>query len=332
MNLLKTVFNNTRFFEECMQKNIARALLLALISVWLLAACVPVAEQPSGEAKLQLVATTTIVGDVVAQVGGEWVDLSVLLPVGTDPHAFDPNPQDIAKVVEADLIFANGVGLESFLDNLIEGAAAEAKLISVSEAVDLLFSQGNLQDHDADADQHAQEGADPHTWTNPNNVIIWVQEIEQALKEADPENAAAYTANAAEYISELEELDTWIRAQVAMIHLEKRSLITDHTLFGYFVHEYGFEQVGTLIPGYSTLAEPTAQELAEIEDIIRELEVKAIFVGKTANPGLAERVADDLGVELVHLYTGSLSEAGGDAASYIEYMRYNTSAIVDVLK
>jgi ABC-type Zn uptake system ZnuABC Zn-binding protein ZnuA len=332
MNLLKIVFNNRRSIEAYMQKKIVQTLLFILISVSLLVACGQAAEQPSGEAKLKLVATTTIVGDIVARVGGEWVDLSMLLPVGTDPHAFDPTPQDIARVVEADLIFANGIGLESFLDNLIEGAAAEAKFISVSEAVDLLYSQDDLQDHGDEGDQHEHEDADPHTWTNPNNVIIWVQEIERVLIDTDPDNAAAYTTNATAYISELQELDTWIRSQVALIPLEKRSLVTDHTIFGYFVHEYGFEQVGTLIPGYSTLAEPTAQELAEIEDIIRELEVKAIFVGKTANPALAERMVDDLGVQLVHLYTGSLSEAGGDAATYIEYMRYNTSAIVEALK
>jgi ABC-type Zn uptake system ZnuABC Zn-binding protein ZnuA len=279
--------------------------------------------------KLAIVATTTIVGDVVAQVGGKLIELNVLLPVGTDPHSFDPAPQDVARIAESDLVFANGAGLEAFLANLIESAGAEDRVVYLSDGMDLRFIEVT-DEHGGEGEKHT--GANPHTWTDPNNVIVWVESIADKLSEIDPANAKVYTANAQEYISELHDLDSWIREQVALIPEANRKLVTDHMLFGYFADEYGFEQVGALIPGYSTLAEPTAKELAAIEDAIRELGVKAVIVGNTVNPSLAERVADDTGARLIFVYTGSLSEPGGGAGTYIEYMRYNTNAFVEALR
>lgn len=289
-----------------------------------------------GEDDLKVVATTTIVGDVVAQVAGDLVDLQILVPVGTDPHGFDPSPQEVAKVADADVIFATGAGLEEFLDDLIESAGATEKVVHVSEGIDFLLFEGEHdhehegEDHDSEGEGH--EGADPHTWTDPNNVLIWVHNIKHKLSDIDPDNAEAYVANAEAYEAELEALDAWIVEQVALVPEENRKLVTDHTLFSYFAMAYGFEQIGTLIPGYSTLAEPTARELAAIEDAIRELDVKAIFVGNSVNPALADRVAQDTGVKLIFVYTGSLGESGGDADSYLAYMRYNTSAFVNALK
>lgn len=322
-------------------------ILIALLSVMMLTAFVWAGAPSSSEGKLKVVATTTttIVGDVVAQVGGDLIELSILLPVGTDPHGFDPSPQDVAKVADADVVFANGAGLEEFLDNLIESAGASEKVVHVSEGVDFVMFEGE-HDHDHEGEEHEHEGedhehegeehhhdsADPHTWLDPNNVLVWVHNIEHELSELDSDNADAYAANAEAYEAELKALDTWIVEQVGQLPDENRKLVTDHTLFSYFAAAYGFEQIGALIPGYSTLAEPTAKELAAIEDAIRELDVKAVFVGNTVNPALSERVAGDTGVQLVFVYTGSLSEAGGEADSYVAYMRYNTSAFVDALK
>ena len=144
----------------------------------------------------------------------------------------------------------------------------------------------------------------------PTPIMWWfgLDNIEQELSKLDPKNTSTYHANAEAYQTELETLDAWIREQVALIPTENRKLVTDHTLFGYFAEEYGFEQVGALIPGYSTLAEPTARELADIEDAIQDLKVKAIFVGNTVNPALAERVSEDTGIQLVFVFTGSLNE------------------------
>jgi ABC-type Zn uptake system ZnuABC Zn-binding protein ZnuA len=304
--------------------------------VWLFSACnVNQGISQSGDA-LKVVATTTIVGDVVAQVGGDHIDLSVLLPVGTDPHSFSPNPQDIARVAEADVVFANGAGLEEFLRPLIESAGAEDKLVDLSAGLELLdhpTKPGTVEvEQVADAADHDHEGGDPHTWVDPNNVMLWVQNIETKLSTADAANAAAYHSNAETYQIELHNLDAWIREQIAQIPVQNRKLVTDHTLFGYYADEYGLTQVGALIPGYSTLAEPSAQDLAAMEDAIATLDVRAIFVGNTVNPALSERVAADTGTQLIYVYTGSLSKPGGEAASYLAYMRYNTSAFVEALK
>jgi len=281
------------------------------------------------------VATTTIVGDVVSRIGGDQIDLSVLLPVGIDPHSFDPTPQDIALISDADIVFANGAGLEVFLDPLIESAGAVERVVYVSEHVDFLMFAGEDQDHETEKhveNENQLDGVDPHTWMDPNNVKVWVSEIENMLREVNPENAEIYAANAASYEIELQNLDAWIREQVAQIPEENRKLVTDHTLFGYFADEYGFKQIGALIPGFSTLAEPTALELATIETAIHELNVRAIFVGNTVNPNLAERIAEDTGTQLVFVYTGSLSESKGEASTYLDYMRYNTNAFVNALK
>ncbi|MBL6965983.1 MAG: zinc ABC transporter substrate-binding protein [Anaerolineales bacterium] len=306
---------------------------LALLTVILLASCAspaPEAESASGAEALTVVATTTIIGDVVSQVGGEHIQVAVLLPVGADPHSFDPTPQDVAKMADADIIFANGVGLEAFLDNLIESAGAAERVVYLDEGIELLARAGDTDEHEDEG--HEDENGDPHLWTDPNNVIVWTHTITRTLNELDPAHATAYSENADAYAAELMELDAWIREQVAQIPAENREIITDHTLLGYFVDEYGFNQVGAIVPGYSSMAEPSAQELAQIEDAIASLGVQAIFVGNSVNPTLAERVAADTGVQLIFFYTGSLSEAGGEAGTYLDYMRYNTTAIVEAQK
>ena len=306
-----------------------------------LAACTPQSQatsQPQAadtQSKLAVVATTTIVGDVVAQVGGEFIDLTILLPVGASPHSFEPSPQDIAAVADAGLVFANGAGLEAFLDTLIESAGSADKVVPVSQDVELrsfTADEKDVDEHEDEGEEHDHAGSDPHTWTDPNNVMLWVESIRSALAQADPSHADGYAANAAAYTARLQDLDTWIREQVAQVPAENRKLVTDHTLLGYFADEYGFTQVGALISGYSDLAQPSAQELAQIEDAIHSLSVKAVFVGNTVNPALSERVAQDTGVQLVFFYTGSLSEPDGDAPTYLDYMRYNVSVIVDALK
>lgn len=297
-----------------------------LTGVLILAACMPATVPASSREQntpISVVATTSIVGDVVRQVGGNLVSVTVLLPTGSDPHSYQPAPQDVAKISEATLVFANGAGLEEFLQNLIENAGATDRLVKVSEGIE-------LKDFGANADEH--ENGDPHTWVDPNNVMIWVENIRSNLNQIDPTNANTYQANADHYLTELKELDTWIRNQVDQIPPENRKLVTDHMVFGYFADRYGFEQIGAVIPGYSTLASPSAQDIVAIEDAIQNFSVKAIFVGKTINPTIAQRIAEDTGVKLVFLYHGSLSEASGPAASYLDYMRYNVTEIVNALK
>jgi ABC-type Zn uptake system ZnuABC Zn-binding protein ZnuA len=317
------------------RRNLPFILFFLLTTVLVLTACSEqssdVVNVPSSVGdKLKVVATTTIIGDVVSQVGGDFIDLSVLLPVGTDPHSFDPTPQDIALIADADVVIANGAGLEEFLVLLIESAGAQNRVVYLSEQIGLIDFSNEEEEHAHGNGDH--QTWDPHTWTNPNHVIVWVETIADHLGQLDPTNAETYSANAATYTADLTELDAWIRQQVAQVPESNRQIVTDHLLFGYFAAEYGFEQVGAIIPGYSTLAEPSAQDLAAMEDAINSLGVQAIFVGNTVNPTLAQRVAEDTGTLLIFVYTGSLSEPDGEAATYIDYVRYNINAFVDALQ
>jgi ABC-type Zn uptake system ZnuABC Zn-binding protein ZnuA len=284
---------------------------------------------PEGQAGLKVVASTTIVGDVTRQVGGGLIELTVLFPPGADPHTFEPRPQDMAALNEADVVIISGLGLEEALESALETNVI-GTLIHASDGIEVLAFEGG--EELAGEEEHGHESGDPHTWTDPNNVIVWTENIAAALAEADPANAAAYRANADAYIASLRELDGWIRSEVEKIPAERRKLVTDHRALGYFADEYDFEQVGALVGSFSTNASPSAQELAALEDAIREQNVPAVFVGKTVNPDLAAQVAQDTDTKLVFVYTGSLSEPGGEADSYIEFMRYNVNAIVEALK
>lgn len=301
--------------------------LSLFFALFVLAACSsPLAQETPQDGKLSVLATTTIVGDVVAQVGGDAIELSTLLPAQSDPHNYEPTPQDIARVAGVDMIFASGAGLEKFLDPLIDSAGAGSKVILLSKDIDLIANTSNQEA------EHGDDHGDPHVWTDPNNVILWTRAISAALIELDPGNTEVYRANAEAYQEQLIDLDAWIREQVKQVPPANRNIVTDHLSLVYFTNRYGFTQTGAIIPGYSTLSEPSAQELAGLVDKIHALNVPAIFVGNTINPNLANRLADDTGIQLVTLYTGSLSQPGGEAGNYLDYMKYNVNAIVNTLK
>ncbi len=299
-----------------------------LIMMLLLAACSSAPAQKTSSGKLNVVATTTIIGDIVQNVGGDAINLTVLLPVGADPHSFSPTPQDITKVAKADIIFVNGFGLEQFLGDMVENAATKATIVEVSQGIEPLVLTAHT---DEDADAHAGK-VDPHTWTSPANAIIFVKNIEQALATTDPAHAEIFAENAKKYTAELTALDEWVKSQIETIPPENRKLVTGHTAFGYYAKRYGLEQIGTVIPGFSTAAEPSAQDLAALQNTINQYGIKAIFIGATVNPTVSARIAEDTGAQLVRLYTGSLGEPGSGAETYIEYIRYNTNAIVSALK
>jgi manganese/iron transport system substrate-binding protein len=304
-------------------------LVCLLITVVLTACASPVGQANPADGKLHVVATTTIVADVVKQIGGDKIDLTTLLPTGVDPHAFDPTPQDVAKLAGADIIFANGAGLETFLDPLLASAGAQDKVVYVSDGIQLLKGAPEL---DEPIPIGGQMGDDPHVWSDPNNVLVWVDNIEARLSAADAQDAEVFHANAEAYRGQLKDLDGWVREQVAQVPQANRLIVSDHLVFAYFAKEYGFTQVGALIPAYSSMAQPSAQDIANLENVIRQQGVKAIFVGKSINPAIAERVAGDTGIQLVYVYTGSLSAPGGEADTYLAYLRYNVNAIVGALK
>ena len=273
---------------------------------------------------LRAVATTTIVGDVVRAVAGDNIELRVLAPLGADPHTYEPTPKDVAAVADADLVFVNGAGLELFLESVLRNAGGDAEVVVLSEGIKLRKLEN---EHEGE-----EGGLDPHVWFDPSNVMVWTRNVEQTLIRLDPANRETYAARAQAYQTELATLDTWIQEQVGQIAEADRGLVADHDALGYFADRYGFRIVGSVIAGFSTLAEPSAQELAKLQNAVRDTGVKAIFVGSTASPSLSQRVAEDAGVAVRFLYTGSLSLADGPATTYLEFMRYNVSQIVEALK
>lgn len=278
--------------------------------------------------RLAVVATTNIIGDVVARVGGSHVDLVILMKPGVDPHSYVPTPGDSAAVHDAAIVFLNGAGLEANLERTLSTTGGMAAAIDLSAGLELLVATDEHQGEEPDAD-HGD--VDPHVWFSVPNVVAWVETIEQALSTLDPVHAADYQTNADAYARELEALDAWIWEQVALVPQANRKLVSNHPAFGYLAQRYGFEQVGAVYP-MSPSAEPSARDIAELEDTISALGVPAVFTESTVNPRLAEQVADDTGVRLVSLYTGSLGKPGSGAESYVEMMRYNVNALVQALR
>lgn len=296
-------------------------------------------EDPSGSedsSYLEIVVTTTFIGDVIGRVVGEipQITITVLLEPGQNPHSYQPTPQDMVKISRADAIFVNGFELEEFLEGLLDGADTQAELIVVSEGIQPL---GMTEGHDheeadhEDEEQDSEPGYDPHVWFNPNNLIIWTENISRALSELDPKHSALYLANGQAYQEELIALDTWIREEIQRVPEQNRKLVTDHTSLGYFAEEYGFTQIGAVIPALTTEVETSGQELAGLIDTIREEQVKAIFIAVDFDPTLSQRVAEETGVDLVLLYFGSLT-AGEPAGTYLDFMRYDVTAIISALE
>jgi manganese/iron transport system substrate-binding protein len=283
--------------------------------------------------RLQVVATTSIVGDVVAQVGGGAIDLLTLMPRGVDPHTYEPTPGDIQAIAKADIVFLNGLGLEETLLPRLANAGGQAALVSLSEGITPRGLGGVAGSGVTPAAGDLQEsGVDPHVWQDPQNVIRWTENAADALSRLDPAGEQGYRQRADAYRKQLEQLDATIQALVDTIPLDQRRLVTDHDDMGYFAARYGFTIVGAVIPAYSTSAEPSAREISQLEDVVKQLGVKAVFVSVEANQVMSSRVAQDTGVRLVPIYAGSLSPADGPAPSYIKLMLYNVNTIVEALK
>ena len=270
--------------------------------------------------RLNVVATTSLIGDVVSQIGGEYITLASVMGVGQDPHTYEPVPADIALLEQADVIFSNGLDFEEGLVEPLASLADRVPVVPVSAGVDVL-SGGH------EHDEHA--AGDPHTWMDPRNVMIWADNIAYALSALDPAHADSYRANAEAYKAQLEELDNYIAAQVARIPEANRKLVTDHEALGYFARRYGFEVVGAVIPNITTSAEPSAAELAELVETIRTEQVRAIFVSTSVSDELARTVVEEVGYEVQILYLyHELGEQGSGAETYLGMMRTDIDTIV----
>lgn len=285
--------------------------------------------------RLVVVASTNLLGDVLANVAGDAADVTVLMELGQNPHSYEPTPSALRIIERAHVIFTNGLELEeNLLDDL--DSLAGGYVVEASAGIEPLEpAEHHEEEHDDhDDDQGHDHGTgDPHVWMDPNNAIVWVENIIHVLSAADPANADLYQSNGQEYIHELEEIDEWIREEVALIAMERRKLVVDHELFTYFADEYGFETVGAVVPATTDTAEPSARDIARLVETIKAEGVDAIFVSRTASRALAKlanTVAEEVGrdVAIIPTLTGSLAPAGEPGDTYLGFLRYNMGQIM----
>ena len=269
-----------------------------------------------------VLATTTYLADIVRNVAGDRVLVVSLLPMGSDPHAFEPRPRDARTIANSRLVVSDTVGLSPVVDALVKATVQPGT--RVLEAAAGLVGRRTLQ-----GDEQGGE-VDPHFWLDPVNVITYVANIRDALIALDPRDAATFRSNADVYSGRLRDLDAWIRTQVSTIPTGRRLLVTNHEAFGYFAERYGFTIVGTVFRTLGAEGTPSARQLAQLVAAVREAKAPAIFLETGSNADLADEVARETGAKVVtDLYTHSL---GKNASDYIEMMRWDVRLIVEALR
>jgi zinc/manganese transport system substrate-binding protein len=267
----------------------------------------------------RVVATYSILGDWVRQVGGERVQLTVLVGPGADAHTYEPTPRDVVAIAESEIVFENGLGFETWLDKLVASSGSNARRCVVGRVVQPRAIAANE--------------IDPHVWQSPGNAVLMVEAIAEELASADPAHADQYRRRADEYVRSLESLEAEVREQARTLPPERRKLATTHDTFGYFADEYGFEVLSVLGSVTSEAADPSAGEVAATIARIRELRVPAIFSENILNPRLTEQIAREAGVKLVpSLYTDALGPADSPGADYLGMVRFNVRTIVEALR
>jgi ABC-type Zn uptake system ZnuABC Zn-binding protein ZnuA len=300
-----------------------------LVASLLLSACAsPAARSGSAPAQpIRVLAVETFLSDIAENVAGDRLKVEALIPVGLDPHAFEPAPSDVVKISESQVLIVNGAGLEEWLQRLLDNAGGQRQVIVASQGLTLRVPPPG----DPAAVEHPE--GDPHFWLDPTKVVRYVENIRDGLSQADPAGAGTYAKNAQAYIAQLNDLDQWITAQVSQVPPARRLLVTNHESFGYFADRYGFKIVGAIVPSVTSNASPSAQEMAALVDRVRAAGAPAVFLETGVNTQLADQLASETGIKVVTgLLTHSVSAAGGPAPTYLEMMRYNTTKIVTALK
>lgn len=295
---------------------------------------------------VKAVASFSIIGDLVKQIGGDRVALTTLVGPDGDAHVFSPSTAHARAVNEAKLVFVNGLGFEGWMDRLVESSGSKAVLVTVSQGVEPIASEEDeghdhakeaKHDHDHDhakkaapdhdhGHEHHHDGLDPHAWQSVSNAKIYAANIRDALIAADPEGKAAYEANASVYLAQLDALDAEVKAAIAALPQKNRTIITSHDAFGYFAKAYGVEVIAP--QGVSTEAEPTAKQVAALIRQIKAEGVKAIFVENITDQRLIKRIAEESGAKLGGaLYSDALSPPDGPAGTYIDMIRHNIKTL-----
>jgi zinc/manganese transport system substrate-binding protein len=285
--------------------------LLGFIALALMVAAQPL----RAEDRVNVVASFSILGDFVGNVGGDRVSVTSLVGPNGDVHVFAPAPSDARKNADAKLLVINGLGLEGWLPRLVQAAGSKAVVVTASEGVTPL--QRGLD-------------ADPHAWQSVMNAKTYVANIRDALAAIDPGDAAVFRANAARYLIELDALDAEVRAAIAKIPPERRKVITTHNAFGYFAAAYGVAFAAPV--GVSTETDPSAHDIAALIQQIKADKIPAIFLENLSDDRLIRRIAAETGARAGGtLYSDSLTDEKGDAPTYIALVRHNIKALTSAL-
>ena len=270
---------------------------------------------PGADSEVRISASTTHPADLATQVAGERATVSGILEPGSDPHDYEPRPSDAEALLDADLILRSGGEVDLWLDDLIEGAGAEAPVIDMLEAVEA---------------PSAEDEPDPHWWQDPIRAAAAVEAVRDELVAVDPDGAGEYETNAADYLRELRQLDRTITRCVGSAPAEQRKLVTSHDSLGRYAERYDIEVVGAAIPALSTQAQPSAGETADVVELIREQGVSAVFPEAGVSAELERAIADDAGAAVgSELWADTLGPAGSGAETYLGAMAANTVTLAD---
>lgn len=272
---------------------------------------------------IRVVATYSILGDLVRNIGGEQIDLTVLVGPEGDAHTYEPTPQDSRALANADIVFENGLGFEVWLEPLVQASQSKARRVVVTEFIkprELVVSNDRTE-------------IDPHVWHLPENAMLMIQSITEAFEQADPDHAQNYKQRTESYLKELKVLNDWIATQTASLPKERRKLVTTHDTFGYFADRYDFEVLSVLGSVSSESSDPSAGQVAEMIQRVRSLGVPAIFAENILNPELTNQIAKEAAVSVVPtLYTDALGLPDSPGKDYLSMMRFNVRTIVEALR
>jgi ABC-type Zn uptake system ZnuABC Zn-binding protein ZnuA/ABC-type Mn2+/Zn2+ transport system permease subunit len=275
----------------------------------------------SDSGKLAVVATTTQIADFAREVGGDDVDVTQILAPNTDPHDYEPRPDDVTNTADAEIVFENGDNLDAWMGKVIDDWGSDAKVVDLGAGVPVKLPG---EPSGPEASQY-----DPHWWHDPRNAEAAVREIATQLSATDTKDKATFEANAAAYEAKLKTLDSGISHCFATVPAADRMLVTDHDAFGYFANRYDIDVVGAVIPSQTTQAQPNAQDLSELADLVKREGVKAVFPESSLSPKLAEAIASQTGATADHtLYGDTLGPADSTGDTYLHMEQANADQMV----
>ena len=264
----------------------------------------------------KIVASFSILGDMVKQVVGDHATVTTIVGPDADAHVYQPSVADAKAVAEADMIFVNGLGFETWSDTLISESGTQGDVFIATEGGTPVLVDGET---------------DPHAWNAQTNGVIYVQNITAAMSDAMPDHAVDFEANAKTYIAQLEALDAETKAKLAKLPADRRTVVTAHDAFGYLADAYGMTFLAPV--GIDTEAEPSAQELADLITQLREEKVAALFVENITSPALVQQISDETGIKIGgRLFSDALSERGGPATSYLAMFQHNLGTLIEALQ